>query len=206
MRNNNLYLNLANKGGSDIFFEEPFDSVASVEANGGSINNVNIVSGIAEFLGGGQISSIRYFPIVVQQISVIVDVKMSTIGDYGFIGDRLAGTTDETFDLYTRSIDTLYWLINTDGTTGGRLTISVSTTGLNLTDGNYHRIIGTFDGTTSKLYVDGVLKASGSKSGTLNSSGNDFLISGNAGRYLTGFMDYAAIYDYALTQEEINNL
>lgn len=85
----------------------------------------------------------------------------------------------------------------------------VSTT--SITDGQFHHVAGTYDGSTVKLYVDGVLEASAPLSGTIKNSiyrvviGNfDFLGLGillnNA---FNGLIDEVEVYDRALTASEI---
>ena len=45
-------------------------------------------------------------------------------------------------------------------------------------DGQYHHVAGTFDGTTMRLFIDGVQVASRSASGTIVNASNDAFIGG----------------------------
>ena len=79
-----------------------------------------------------------------------------------------------------------------------------------LTD--WHHYVGTFDGATGdlSLYIDGELKASRNL-GTglaITSSNNPLYIGFDAGgpnRYFDGLIDHVAVYDYALSAEQIRS-
>jgi hypothetical protein len=71
-----------------------------------------------------------------------------------------------------------------------------------LTEGQWLHIAGTWDGTTQRLYLDGVEIASQAPGGTLGTtSGVRF---SNTPEPLNGMLDDARIYNRALTKEEIN--
>ncbi len=74
-------------------------------------------------------------------------------------------------------------------------------------DDEWHLIIGTYDGTTAKIYVDQELENSASK--TLYSqssvSGRIGLTSSGSGDFI-GVMDEVNIYNRALSEQEISNL
>jgi subtilisin-like proprotein convertase family protein len=78
----------------------------------------------------------------------------------------------------------------------------------------WHHIVGTYDGTNAKLYIDGVLVDTVARSGTLSYSGssstNDLIIGGDAaasgietGHEFLGKIASVAVYDRALTAEEV---
>jgi len=73
--------------------------------------------------------------------------------------------------------------------------------------GSWHHIGTTFDGTTHKIWYDGKEIASGSPSSpnVSNASGYISRYSGN-GYHLDGKQDDVRLYDYALSQSEINRL
>jgi hypothetical protein len=112
------------------------------------------------------------------------------------------------------------WALNLDGATGlvvwnlyggGQVT---STNVLN--DGNWHMVATVSDGTTSSLYVDGVLNNSGGVTGALVSEPTvDLFLGGNADyqnigagtqRNLAGAVAQAAYFTNALTALQIKNL
>lgn len=76
--------------------------------------------------------------------------------------------------------------------------------------GWYH-IAGTWDGSTMRLYVDGVKESdTAAATGTLQDSNDSFSIGRHADsadqRFLDGYVSDARIYDRALSDEEIANL
>jgi prepilin-type N-terminal cleavage/methylation domain-containing protein len=82
----------------------------------------------------------------------------------------------------------------------------VSNHGSGLTDGNWHHVGFTFDGTTKKSYIDGVMVGEQTVSGTLIYNVTDRSI-GRLGTsnsyYLNGNMASVHIYNRALSDEEI---
>jgi len=70
--------------------------------------------------------------------------------------------------------------------------------------GRWVHLVGTFDGTTSKVYSDGVLYDESAK--TLAYSGNPLFKIGRGAASVTGKWDNVCIFDRALTQAEINIL
>lgn len=81
--------------------------------------------------------------------------------------------------------------------------------GITLTDGNWHHIAGTYDGTTISLYVDGVLKDSKSASGTLRWTHHKVWIGDNSAVQdygIDGAVDDVRIYGYGLGSTHIVDL
>ena len=78
------------------------------------------------------------------------------------------------------------------------------------TTGTWHHISGTYDGSTIRLYVDGVEKASGSVSGPIQTSSTPLYIgnkpfSSYSGDFFKGIIDEVRIYNRALLHQEIND-
>lgn len=78
-----------------------------------------------------------------------------------------------------------------------------------LNDGNWHHVAATYDGTTVRLYVDGVEEASGNPSITVNTTlTTDFLIGSRTDlldlKMFEGSIDEVRFWDVARTEEEIN--
>ena len=72
--------------------------------------------------------------------------------------------------------------------------------------GQWHHIVGSFDGSNKKLYVDGVLEASVSYSQPLALNDQKVQFGGNAqyaDRLLVGWLDEVAIYKRVLTPEDV---
>ena len=70
-------------------------------------------------------------------------------------------------------------------------------------NGVYH-VVGTFDGDTARLYVNGALVASGVRAGgSLGGAMNIGRFGASAAHYFTGGIANTALYDRALTQDEI---
>lgn len=74
-----------------------------------------------------------------------------------------------------------------------------------ITQGQWYHVVGTYDGTHSKIYVNGILENTASVSGNLLSSPASVYFGAKDGssRYFTGVLDEAAIYALALTEAEV---
>ena len=55
-------------------------------------------------------------------------------------------------------------------------------------DDNFHRVVTQFDGTTRRIFWDGVLKSSDDPSGTHASQNNNFCLGGEVARNSYGFI------------------
>jgi hypothetical protein len=70
----------------------------------------------------------------------------------------------------------------------------------------WHHVAGTFDGTTLRIYLDGVLDGSVATTLTIGTAATNMLISENpeaTNRYWNGLIDDVRVYNRALTQAEI---
>ncbi|MFA5500259.1 MAG: LamG domain-containing protein, partial [Candidatus Omnitrophota bacterium] len=86
-----------------------------------------------------------------------------------------------------------------------------ASTSSNVADGNWHLITGTYDGTTIRMYVDGVAQGTKAYTGTITANAYDLTIglnqSTNPGNdAFNGSIDEVAIYDRALAQPEIQEM
>ena len=75
-----------------------------------------------------------------------------------------------------------------------------------ISDGRWHHIVATYDGSRLALYVDSELDASYPASGRLQTNDKPVCIGDNAeqpGRYWNGWIDDVRIYSYALNEAEI---
>jgi len=75
----------------------------------------------------------------------------------------------------------------------------------NFSINTWYLITATFDGTTMKLYINGVLNNSVSASAMVNYASNDILIGvlGNVGRYFNGTIKDVRYYDSAIDASEV---
>ncbi|HJZ38965.1 MAG TPA: DUF2341 domain-containing protein, partial [Bacteroidales bacterium] len=83
---------------------------------------------------------------------------------------------------------------------------------INVNNGNWHYIVGTYDGTNSKLFIDGVLDASGTGGGNISLGNYNVAIGENlqaTGRYFDGIIDEARVLSATRSlewiQTEYNN-
>ena len=87
-------------------------------------------------------------------------------------------------------------------------------TGPNTLDGNWHLITSTYDKNAGsanvKIYVDGVLVGSTTQTGQLQTGANQPVIIGTIGLWPTkafnGLIDEVAIFNVALSHDDINNI
>jgi len=74
-------------------------------------------------------------------------------------------------------------------------------------DTDWHHVAATYDGSTMKLYIDGVLKASGPNSGALNTSTADVIIGKQATlNPFKGTIDEVQVYGKSLTESEVSQI
>ncbi len=73
------------------------------------------------------------------------------------------------------------------------------------TPGHWYHVVATWNGTTQKLFVNGIIVASANRSGLLDDYGNTMHFGGfsNLPYKLRGTLDELRIYDRALTDDEI---
>ena len=73
-----------------------------------------------------------------------------------------------------------------------------------MTDGTWRHVAATYDGTTKRIYLDGVEVGSGKAVGALNVGAANFRIgSTNHGEYFNGLIDDVRVYDTALSEAEV---
>lgn len=75
-------------------------------------------------------------------------------------------------------------------------------------DDTWHHIAFTYDGKAKKIYVDGIVVAEQPTNGSFNVVGKDLMIGclGGDHRFLTGVIDEAAVFNVALTEDDIKNI
>ncbi|MEN6442287.1 MAG: LamG domain-containing protein [Methanoregula sp.] len=104
----------------------------------------------------------------------------------------------------------LWWTINLDET--GDVSLPIRHDSISLK--KWHYLTGSYDGTTSKIYLDGILLAQQNTTGTIRYSTQNYVMLGaDAGdatkpspvcpEYLSGGLDEVRIYNRALTYGEV---
>ena len=77
---------------------------------------------------------------------------------------------------------------------------------ITINDGNWHVVGFTTDGTTTRLYVDGVADTTSAQTFNTISSGNFFLARDVNGRYFNGTIAGVGIWNRVLSSDEVNLL
>ncbi|MHC4499232.1 MAG: LamG-like jellyroll fold domain-containing protein, partial [Planctomycetota bacterium] len=96
--------------------------------------------------------------------------------------------------------------------TGSSWTVLLDTTGDYISTGTWYHIVGTWNGTNASIYIDGVIRANDSWSGTLGTNSAPLGIGAHSNNgvswsnYFNGIIDDVRIYDQALSAEEIQQL
>lgn len=76
-----------------------------------------------------------------------------------------------------------------------------------LTDGNWHHVAATFNGTTRSIYVDGTLVGSDTPGSDHSATAVDFRIGYSKGPgFFSGLIDDVRVYNTALSQTQIQNI
>ncbi|TXH00473.1 MAG: LamG domain-containing protein [Candidatus Moraniibacteriota bacterium] len=112
------------------------------------------------------------------------------------------------YRLYTDSGTTqLNFSLSSDGTSGNTTTLSYSTS--NLSTGIWTHIVGTYDGSTMRLYVNGTQVNSTTRSGNIYASTAPLIIGAdeNGSTYFhNGQIDEVRLYNRALSVDEVASL
>lgn len=84
---------------------------------------------------------------------------------------------------------------------GGWRTLTTAYPSLNA----WHHLAATYDGTTMKIYIDGILSASQAQSGAITTNSNDLVLGNQPGyaEYFGGSADDIRVWNVARTQAEI---
>jgi hypothetical protein len=189
-----------------------YDSAAG--NNGSVIGNVTFVPGEVgqafSFDGtGGYVEATATQAIDPPVVSVEAWVNSAAVAPDAYIVDKGAGATgDGSYALYTGPDGGLRFYVS-DGTT----TIESPDAGASLWDGNWHHVVGTYDGSTVRLYVDGTEVGSGTAANlTVNYSlpiNNNLYLgtyNGQSQNAFSGLLDEVSIFNRVLSPTEIQTL
>ena len=81
------------------------------------------------------------------------------------------------------------------------------TSGVNVSDNNWHHLVFVANGSSSFIYIDGSLNTTGGNKIKASSNTDDFYIGSRAGLYgFNGQLDGVAIFNYALSSSQITTL
>ena len=118
----------------------------------------------------------------------------------GIFGKWIASSSDRSYTLYMDAANKIAFTTSDDG--GGTLGQAIATT--SFTDDNWYHILGTFDGSSVKIYVNGTLERTTAASGSIYNSDAAVAIG-----HINGNLIYdqpiaqPRIYNRALTAEEV---
>lgn len=111
---------------------------------------------------------------------------------------------DFNYEFHVDDAGEIYWWWHNDANTAQ----SFTTTGANITPGQWHHVAVVYADTDQRIYVDGVLRGSASFTGGLRSDDTAPLEfgadQGAANRYWDGFLDEIRIYDSAFSQAQVS--
>lgn len=117
--------------------------------------------------------------------------------------DSAVGDAGQAYHMIVHNNGKVFFRINNSGWKGGDFDTSLS---LN----TWYHLVGTFDGSEVKAYINGVQEATTyAFSGTIDTSDGDNLTIGfqpGSSNYFDGLIDDVRIYDYALSLSQIQGL
>src|SRR6266480_4950384 len=183
------------------------DAVDTQDGNDGTFNGTPSYGsgevGQAFSFDGSSYVSINDSPSL-NPAAITVDawVKTSTSGSFTGLVSKFnhnsSTTSDDSYNLSIEADGTVRWQFQTNA--GGS---AINSPG-SITDGSWHFLAATYDGTTSTLYVDGMSVASSPATGVLNSTTTPLylgaaLFDGATTAFLNGQLDEVEIFNRALT-------
>jgi hypothetical protein len=115
------------------------------------------------------------------------------------------GNVNTQFSLFSHSIDIVFRTYHSGD--GSFHTQSPSKASVGVVNGQWHHIVGSWDGSTKRIYVDGVLRNSVSKSGNLVTRTTGAAVGRfggtTTGYYFGGYIPKVSLYSRGLTADEI---
>jgi len=137
-------------------------------------------------------------------LSYVVMVKPNSISGLRGIMGKIEYSDNTEKDVgISQYNDAFWWQLGSEDPILARL---ISTTDAVI--GQWYQIIGTRQGTVAKLYVNGALEDTDTVTGDINPA-HDFVIGSyksGIGYYFSGVVDYAMVYNRALSAREIAEL
>lgn len=136
-----------------------------------------------------------------QQVSVAAWVNINSwTANLNFLGYNNSGTDGYSLQIRNVSCPAGIYLLLSSGA-------GTATGPANASCGSWHHVVGTYDGSQIKIYMDGVLQASNPYTSAMTYSSGylPFGIGGDSSRirYLNGSLDDVRVYNRALSAAEI---
>jgi hypothetical protein len=133
-------------------------------------------------------------PTAKQTITLWAKSSTANVND-GIFGEGTYNSTN--FDIYKQEAGSSDGIVlaTAQGTSVG------IKSNITLADGNWRFIVASYDGATSRLWVDGVFKGAQNKTYTISPTGAE--IGSNRGEYFTGYIDELGIFDYNISPTRI---
>jgi hypothetical protein len=164
-------------------------------ANGGSI----VFDGVDDFI---QLAGTNFS---LNTMTISAWNYSSNFNQNGFMFEKTTnGSVNTQYSLFYNSSNDIYY--RTYGLSTLDLTINITTAGV--VNNQWNNVVATFDGTTKRIYVNGILRAtSATLTGTVtqNTTGAAFIgIYGGGGYPFNGRISNTSIYNKALSATEVS--
>lgn len=181
----------------------------TVYTYGNPIWSTGVVGNCLEFSSSSHYAKTAVtFNYPTSQISISCWVKVNALKQYNDIVLHRWLDKIGTWILFASSVGTYFGISSTGSSTGQHLSLSTAT----IDDGNFHHVVGTYDGTNVRIYIDSTCGSSGywatPLSVTLDNT-SDVVVGGRAYpsmNYMDGHIDEVRIYNKSLSSTEIDEL
>ena len=129
--------------------------------------------------------------------NITLEAWVNTTNPTGWDDIIAGGCGDLLFGINSSGNGTLSW--------GGQCNVPFSpvTSTISITDGNWHHVIGTYNGSVAALYIDGNLEVSSARSGNFTPGNIAIGSAGGGSEYFNGKIASVRIYSKALTATEV---
>lgn len=115
------------------------------------------------------------------------------------------GNVNTQYSLFSHGTDIVFRTFHNGN--AAYTTTSTSKTTAGIVNGQWHHIVGSWDGSVKRIYVDGVLKLSASKTGSLKTNTQSSAVGRfggtSSGYFWTGDIVKVAVYNIGLNQSQI---
>ena len=179
----------------------------SGNGNNGTNSNITYSStngGIFYFNNSSSVSLISNSPSLNPTTGLTIESWVKFDGNSNdFIFEK--GNVNTQYSLFSHSTDIVFRTKHSGD--GLYHTQSPAKSTVGVVNGQWHHIVGSWDGSTKIIYVDGILRNSVSKSGNLVTQTTGAAVGRfggtSTGYYFGGYIPKVALYNRALTAEEI---